>query len=234
VGLCAGLGGGLWAGWQWFKMTSALALRTVTVQGNSLVSQEEILDKFTIVPGQSIYAYNRDVITQSLAGNPYIKACRVKRLVPSKLVICVIERSPVAYVNLEQLYLVDQDKVLLPIPRSGVAFDLPVITGLTLPARTGQVVVSAVCDTALAFLHAIFAICPEMVEKISEINVACPQNITLILTAPAIKVFLGPAVDKDNLQKLNIWERYDREATLGAEYIDLRFAGQIVVKRKTT
>lgn len=170
--LCAGTGIGLWSGWEWLKMTSLFTCCTVEVRGNSLISREEILDKIAIVPGQSIFAYNREVIVQSLAGNPYIGSCQVRRIIPSTLAICIAERSPLAYVNLDQPYLVDQDRVLLPVPRNGVVFDLPVITGLGVTARPGHRVYASGLDEALGFLTAILALRPDLAARISEINAA--------------------------------------------------------------
>jgi hypothetical protein len=219
-------------GWQYAKNSSWFLCINITVRGNSVTPDQAILAQVPLVPGRTIFNYRADQVAAALAGFPYIKSCTLKRRWFSTVVVCVEERSPVAYLALDALYLVDNDRMVLPLPGDGVVFDLPVLTGLTVAARPGQKVVSPGLDSALACLRALLAVDPGLVERTSGLDLADPRNLTLLLHSPEYRVFLGPVARRDDLVKLGIWEQHGRSAAGVVEYVDLRFAGQIIVKRK--
>jgi hypothetical protein len=199
-----------------------------------VTSEEEIRARLPLVVGRSIYQYRPAVVQELLAPLPYIRQCTLRRKWFSTVVVRVEERSPLAYLALDSLYLVDADRMVLPLPANGTVFDLPVITGLTVKTRPGQIVKAAALDTALAFMRALWAVDPGWLERASEFDAGDPRNITLVLASPACRVFLGRTVRREQLLKLGIWDQYGRPTAGPVEYIDLRFTGQIVVKRKTS
>jgi cell division protein FtsQ len=80
--------------------------------------------------GDSLLALDLREVAGRLEADPWADAVVVRRELPSRLVLTVMERQPAAIVQLDRLYFADAaGRVFKPVDR-GEAVDLPVVTGL--------------------------------------------------------------------------------------------------------
>lgn len=123
-----------------FALTSArfklISARDVAVEGNQYVSPDEVLNALGLpASGSAQYGVNAfrmplDEMRKRVESIPWVRSATLTRAYPHRLIVHVIERAPVAFVNAAgKLKLVDGDGVLLEKP-DRASFAFPVITGL--------------------------------------------------------------------------------------------------------
>ncbi len=83
------------------------ALREVRVGATTNVSRDDIIERAGVSLGSRLLALDTDQIAARLARHPWIAAARVRRDLPSTLVIDVTERHAAAVAVVGGLYLID-------------------------------------------------------------------------------------------------------------------------------
>jgi cell division septal protein FtsQ len=106
------------------------ALREIRADATLHVATEDILKLSGAAEGDQLLAVDTDAVAARVARHPWVAAVRVRRQLPSALVIEVVERRAVASVLLGTLYLIDDAG--RPFKRATLdeADGLPVITGI--------------------------------------------------------------------------------------------------------
>ena len=106
------------------------ALREIRADATLHVSRDEILSLAGVDPGDRLLAVDTDAVAARVATHPWVQTVRVRRQLPSALVIDVVERRAVASALLGTLYLIDDSG--RPFKRATLdeADGLPVITGV--------------------------------------------------------------------------------------------------------
>ena len=106
-------------------------LKQIQVEGCLRHTPSQILHTAGIKPRINLLSLYLKSICQCLENSPWIERAKVKRILPNQLEISIIEREPVALINLNQLYLVDKKGTIFKKAerKDGLAF--PVLTGVT-------------------------------------------------------------------------------------------------------
>lgn len=123
-----------------FALTSPrfvlLSADDIRVEGNRYVSREEVLGALGFPPagslesGVNIFRLSLDEKRKQVESLPWVRSASLSRAFPHRLALRVVERTPVAFVNIGgRVKLVDADGVLLEKPERA-AFDFPVLSGL--------------------------------------------------------------------------------------------------------
>jgi len=112
--------------------SSCFKAREVVVEGNRRLSKEAILNEAQVRPGDNILEINLKVLRYRLLANPWITAADVWRELPDKIHIRVTERVPIAKIELNRdFYLDDTGEIVAPAGASD-QINVPLVTGLTL------------------------------------------------------------------------------------------------------
>jgi len=77
--------------------TPLFNIKNVEITGNSIISSEQITQAAAIPPENNIFRINKRAITKSILSIPEIEQVKIRRLLPSKVRISVIETPPVMY-----------------------------------------------------------------------------------------------------------------------------------------
>lgn len=107
----------------------------VTIEGNRYATADEILSAVGLPAAGSkiktnVFVLSLDEMRDRVEAIPWVKSATVARAFPHRIVVRVVEREPIAYVNVNGgLKLVDSDGVILEKPERG-DFTFPVISGL--------------------------------------------------------------------------------------------------------
>ncbi len=98
-------------------------LKNITVEGNSAISELEIVSELADLKDKSLITFSSSDIENRLKAKfPYIKDVFARKLLPGQLVVQIKERFPTnAYVNLSGSYLIDDDRVVVGIITSEAA-----------------------------------------------------------------------------------------------------------------
>lgn len=220
----------LYQGYQVVLKSPLFRLEEIVVQGNQSLSEEKIVSLVGVKTGRGLFEVNLGEVEARLLSNPLIREARISRRLPSGLLISIEERKPVAWINAGSLYGIDREGVLLPPFEPMVMPDLPIITGLKVEGTSfGARLDSDGLDLALEFLDWITQAIPGLVDQISEVDVSNPRNIRLY-TIRGEQVQVGETVDLEKMVSLAAVLEDLKGKGIMAEYIDLRFGDQVIVK----
>ncbi|WP_336085996.1 cell division protein FtsQ/DivIB [Nocardia sp. SSK8] len=152
----------------WF--TPALSVRTVRIDGLSTVSEEEVRSRLEIPDGRSMLRIDTNAIAQRVAAIPKVRSVRVQRKFPSSVLVTVVERTPVVYVESpDGAHLIDAESVEFAIePQTPIgvpklltegsftgpaatraAVDVLVTLPPALSVQVGEVVARSISDVSL-------------------------------------------------------------------------------------
>jgi cell division septal protein FtsQ len=170
---------------------------------------------------------------QRLLESPLVASVRVRRRVPGTLVVHVTERRPVALVPTPTLEPVDARGVRLPIDPAERRLDLPVMlideraarrTRL-LPSRGRELAaeVARLQDADTAF-----------VQLVSEVAWQDGTSVVARWTDPEVDFLMEPGASPRRLREglAALADALGREPSKRPTQIDLRYADQVVVRRK--
>lgn len=90
--LVAALGAGAW-------FSPVLSVRSVQVEGVTVVPQQEVRDAAAIAAGTPLLQVDLGAAARRVAEIPRVATAQVNRMLPSEVRITVVERTPVAWVS---------------------------------------------------------------------------------------------------------------------------------------
>ncbi|MCA2210709.1 MULTISPECIES: cell division protein FtsQ/DivIB [Nocardia] len=152
----------------WF--TPALSVRTVRIDGLTVVPEEQVRERLEIPDGRSMLRIDTTEIARRVAAIPTVRSVRVQRNFPSTVLVTVVERTPVVYIDApDGAHLIDAESVefaIEPAPPIGVpklvtegsmsgpdAARAAVAVLVTLPpalsVQVGEVVARSISDVSL-------------------------------------------------------------------------------------
>jgi len=124
-----------------FELRSA---DNIQLMGNQFVTREEVSSALGLPlragtgPGLKVARLSLEAFRKQVETIAWIRSAALTRIFPNRLLVQVVERTPVAYANVGgRVSLVDSEGVLLDKPESAF-FDFPVITGLSSNPRSDE------------------------------------------------------------------------------------------------
>jgi cell division protein FtsQ len=223
-----------WYGSKQWK--EKLDVPQVVVDGQTILSQEEVLALANIPAGARMYAVDLASVVRAVESNKFVKRAVVRRNPPLAIEITVVERVPVAFVASEKsadLLMVDDEGCILPHGPGRMVFDIPVVVGIA----------SSVCDsigvcvnnvplaTALELLRLGRKGAGEVPQLISEVDMHNSADILLYTVDGGIPIHVGSGVLAEKIAKLDgFWRTViAHDGVQNIKAIDLRFRDQVIV-----
>ncbi|MCF7905525.1 MAG: FtsQ-type POTRA domain-containing protein, partial [Candidatus Marinimicrobia bacterium] len=116
------------------------AVKTIELYGQRTMSPERVKRLTDAYLGQPLHALDVARIQESFLEYPLIRNAKVSREYPNKLNIYLYDVLPVAYFILDgKFYTLDEKTTLLPLPDKGMLYNLPIITGAQMDARSTNI-----------------------------------------------------------------------------------------------
>ena len=227
---------------QLFAQSPGFALTALEVKGLRRLSGTDIRAASGLKVGDNIFEVDLRQVEDRIESLPWVREAFVVRKPPDRLVVSIVERRRLAWIELGKIYGVDLEGVLLPAAGEAAEsfgeLDLPVVSGLSVPTdslRIGSVVADSALVQILRWWKEASSYDAELCMNISEIQPfkmsTGNSDIRLFLVGDGLEVRLPTDRVHERLEALKIlMKRVYRECPDPA-YIDLRFAGQIVVGR---
>jgi cell division septal protein FtsQ len=228
----------IYGSFKWTNYIDLFALDSIEVRGCKILSSEDITSRGKIPSKQEIFDINITSIQNRIEEEPYVKAAIVSRQFPNRLVVVIQERIPICYLNDEELVLIDNECVILPLPKKPLDSCPPIISGPSNNQnkyKLGSTNSDSSINNIVHLINNLMYKAPKLYSQISEIYCKENGNITLFTTNGGTPIFLG----KDNLEKrlsiLANWQyQIENKRNLNDyQYIDLRWQKQIVTKEKS-
>ena len=110
---------------------SGLAIDQIEVQGHTQLSTGEVLALVSGLRGQNILTAQIDTWRNRLVMSPWVKDAALRKVMPSKIKITVLEKAPVSLGRVDkELYLIDEHGDVIDKDGPQYDFDLPIVDGL--------------------------------------------------------------------------------------------------------
>jgi len=213
---------------KWMKKEELERIRLV---GRVILDSTEIVERAAIPDSATLRKLDLKAIEERLRSHPFISEASVYRGENGTLVMEIRERAPVAvtFIGSTPVYL-DSIGMTLPYRFSSAAFDVPIVDGVVADGAVD----SLEALEAVGVVRGVREFDETLYREISEIRREPDGEYVLVTTDGAIPVRVGMADEVvSRLGKLDLFWRtvLASEGTNGIRYIDLRWDGQVVVKR---
>lgn len=180
-----------------FISSSFFQIKHIEVNRNKNVTREEIIKLSSIYYGENIFRINKKNSMKSIFQNPYVKMIKIKRIIPDKVVIDIIERQAAAYVPYVGSYLnIDEDGMILEVNPAINKPDLPIVRGLAFETFKIGEFLSIKDKEQLTVMKALISELKnvELIGMITEMDITDKSGIKL-RTKTDIKINLGTMED---------------------------------------
>jgi cell division protein FtsQ len=206
------------------------AVRQVTVNGNARLSAAAVERLAGDVRGQNIFAVDLAAARERVLTSPWVADVTLARVLPSTLVVDVVERVPMAIARVgDRLFLVDDAGVV--IDAYGPAYrdlDLPLVDGLV--AASGD---RPAADAERASLsRALFTSLrdrPDLGRRVSEIDVSSDDDAVVLLDNDPTRLHLGDRAFVERLTRYLELAPTLADRFSAVDYVDLRFGDRVFV-----
>lgn len=209
----------------------------VELSGDHMVSRETVLQQFVRDRGHSVLEIPLDSRRAALEEIPWVETAVVQRILPNRIRVEIIERTPVAFLrNGRELALIDAHGAILDRPRGSAGDDwqFPIVTGLSesLPREER----AKRMQTYQEFLKQIDLVRSGSSERVSEIDLADPRNLRAVMSglaapgdAQAVTLHFGHSDFRAKYRM--VLENFAQwQANTGrVESIDLQYARQVIL-----
>jgi cell division protein FtsQ len=205
----------------------------IQINGNSHVNRPQLLSVFGEDIGRNVFYVPLAERRRELETLPWVEHATVMRLLPDRLRVSVVERTPVAFVRQDgRIGLVDAYGVLLDLPDddpAGGQYSFPVLTGIAaadpLSTRAARMKIYQ------QFMADLDSSGPKLSETLSEVDIANPEDVKALIPEHSSEILVHFG-DEDFLER---YQRFQQQLPAWqAQYpnlssVDMRYPNQVVL-----
>lgn len=128
--------------YDFITQSKVFSVQTIDINGVHRVAANDIIKLSELETGKNIFEPNLFTIEKKITAHPWIKAATIKRDLPARICIDVVEQTPLAIVKIENIADILINTNGQPFkeynPKTDNIKDLPVISGLDLTTRNNE------------------------------------------------------------------------------------------------
>jgi len=224
----------LWGAVRWANYRQTFTVDAIRFSGLEILEKETVQKMITNLENHSIHDVNMGEIAQIIESNPFIKAARISRHFPNQIKINIIERKPLAMLNMESALMIDNEAVVLPNHPYAESALIPILSGFNNAKDLypeGEQTYSVKVKEAIEILNKLSNHYPKLYDEVSELTLNKDDEYVIILADRPTKVILGK---RDIIPKLNILKSFDK--ALGERQLtdyrllDMRYKKQLIAR----
>jgi cell division septal protein FtsQ len=106
-------------------------MRECEVKGNQKIQKETILSLAKLEGMPNLFTLRLTEVARRLESHPWIEKVKVRKVFPDKILIQIEERKPIAILQLEEPYYIDNQGVIFSPIGDGNLYNYPFLTGLS-------------------------------------------------------------------------------------------------------
>jgi len=173
-----------------------LVVQSIEVVGVGMVSQDEVIRLSGIKMGQAMMSVGESSIKQGVESNRFLRLSSVEKVFPSKIIICVETRYPLAALLHKGSYLmIDDDGFIISKQASLTLEGVPLLMGIEIPDALARVDACLLSEGTASSMGAALTALNELkvqnaISMISELNCLDLDNMYLV-TIDGVQVKLG-------------------------------------------
>jgi len=118
-------------GYDFLTQCDYFSAKTFEVEGNRILSEEEIIKEAGINPGDNILSVNISMVRKKILANPWVAEAEVGRKIPSGIIIKIVEHKCIAVIDLGKEFLLNENWEIFKEKVAADPGGVPVIQGLT-------------------------------------------------------------------------------------------------------
>jgi len=216
----------------WGRGAEEFRVERVDVRGTVVLTTAEVQALCGLTEGESLLGVDVPEVERAVMRSPRVERAQAMRLLPDRVLIRLVERSPLALVDTASGTVeVSDDLIVLPRAERSAFVDLPVVTGLECELVAGERVDNEQLAAALGTLERARRVSHELWMEMSELRIAPGSGLVIYTVADGAEIRVGSgALNESTLERLAMVLQDVRESGSRAESIDLRFEDQAVVR----
>ena len=224
--------GGL-EGYQFATTSPQFEISEVTVVGNQTLPDKELHSWLGSVTGENIFSLNLEDLSSRLVRHPWIQTVSVRKVFPQNIVVEVTERKPYARVRLDEVYVMDNFRVLLSLETKEYRH-LPLIVqpwSKGKPALGEKAALEGVIESlkTMQYLNKM----PFFVDNPIKTSAIDDFSRVIFTTRDGgLKVYMGLETIEQDLQNFLLIRDTLKKDKKNIAYVDLSFKDKIVVQQK--
>jgi cell division protein FtsQ len=204
---------------------------SIRVEGNQRLGERTLVALSDVQEGMSTFSLDLDLIGRKIAENPWVMEARVQRIFPRQVSIRIVEREPVAIINLGYLYYLDTSGAIFKLLDGSDSLDYPVITGfdkaqLELGRHKDRVQLLQVVD----LLEDLGSRSKLGLHKISEVHKESGGGLSVYTLEGGVRIRLGSENYKEKLDRLEHIYALLQPKMKMLDYIDLNVDEKVIVR----
>lgn len=209
---------------EWFDV------QDVQVEGNRYLGDGDVRRALALSDEASVWD-DLTTLADRARRHPMIADARVRRALPSTLVVDVVEAEPVALVAMPTLVPIDASGRVLPLDPAGHRLDLPLLTVSLDPADPNATPSRSLRRLLREWVH-LRDLDPEFATRVSQVGLDDHGAMVVRMVAPDLTLLYHPPAHRGTLQVGLDALRQARYAAAGQKprELDLRFDGQVIVR----
>ena len=220
----------------WASYSGALDLNNIKFSETKILdvsNYRSLLGEITNKKSKEINLYEISTLIES---HPYVKYARVSRHYPSEIKIEIIERKPIAIVNMDPMIFLDENGFVLPVEGIQTNYNLPIMNNFNKEPQLyplGELALSVKIKECIALISRIQTNYSELYNNLSELKITSSNEIELILSDMPTHIYLGNKKISSRIRTLKEFETKLKPNRMSDfSYLDMRYDNQIIVKRR--
>jgi cell division septal protein FtsQ len=214
---------------------ASFELSNVVIEGNSFLSRRDVLRLCGLKEKERLLTVSPKKVAENILKSPYVKSVSAVRSLPATLRISITERKAVAFIYGRGLNLIDDEGVLLPVPKTNRRMDYPFISHADVPiGKLGERTTLRSVRRAVQVINYINVLKSSLGDLVAEVSVRGRDEVELRLIngGGLVKIRYGQYQDKLFMLSEYVQRYQNWNDLANIEYIDLRFDKQLIVKEK--
>ncbi len=229
------LGGGYWLKGRAAGLLAGIAnlkLSRINVEGLHYLTEEQVLRETGVPLGQDMFQVDLEGICGRIRKLDWVEKVYAERRLPQSLLISIRERRPKALLDDGSLYGVDGEGRVLSPSAALVRKDLPLISGLRVPADArGTTTLSTALRPALDFFVFLGKQDRVLAEDVSEVNLSEPGCLKVTFL-DGLEARFNPAVTESEMKRMAVVLSDLSQKGKNAGTMDLRYRNMVLVKTR--
>ena len=220
----------------WASYSGALDLNHIKFSETKILdvsNYRSLLGEITNEKSKELNLYDISTLIES---HPYVKYARVSRHYPSEIKIEIIERKPIAIVNMDPMIFLDENGFVLPVEGIQTNYNLPVMNNFNSEPQLyplGELALSVKVKEAIALISNIKNNYSGLYNNLSELKITSSNEIELILSDLPTHIYLGNEKIGSRIHTLKEFESKLKPNKMSDfSYLDMRYDNQIIGKRR--
>ena len=179
---------------------------------------------------------NLNEITEIIENHPYVKVARVSRHYPSKLIVEIIERTPIAILNKNPMIFLDEESFVLPEMGNLNDYNLPILSNFNNDSGLyphGKQALSTKVIECASIIKQLKNRYKNLYDNLSELKITSDNEIELILSNHPTHIYLGNENIYNRIYILKEFENKLKPNSISNfNYLDFRYENQIIANNR--